>query len=165
MLSKISPALMIKKEDMEQLLSEWSVIPGWIKAHVSTKYPPHRYKGDLAIEGRHLVFRGRDIKEGKDFEEVIPLYCIIEVRFGFDERLESNLDPFFGIGGPVPFIVHYKTKGREQTAYFNTYLSHYPIHILNSNRKWYETLKDITSHTPRRGLKVEKDRVLVAAGV
>ena len=75
------------------------------------------------------------------------------------------MDPSFGIGGPVPFVVRYQSKGGQQTAYFNTYLSHYPIHIVNGNRKWYDTLKDITSHTPRRELKVEKDRVLAAVGV
>ncbi len=64
MLSKISPALMIKKDDMEQLLPEWSDTPQWVRAHVSTKYPPHRYEGDLSIVGECLVFRGRDIKEG-----------------------------------------------------------------------------------------------------
>jgi len=165
MIGKTSPALMIKKDDIEQLLLEWSGIPQWVKAHISTKYPPHRYEGDLAIESECLVFRGRDIKDGKDFEEVIPLDSIIGVFFDFDKQLEGSIDPSFGIGGPVPFVVRYQTKGREQTAYFNTYLSHYPIHIVNGNRKWYDTLKDITSHTPRRELKVEKDRVLVAAGV
>ena len=165
MTAKISPALMIKKDDIEQLLVEWSSVPQWVRAHISTRYPPHRYEGDLAIEGDSLVFRGRDIKEGKDFEEVIPLDSISGVFFDFDKHLKGSIDPSFGIGGPVPFVVRYQSKGGEQTAYFSTYFSHYPIHILNGNRKWYETLKDITSHTPRRGLKVEKDRVLVAAGV
>ena len=165
MINKISPALMIKKDDIEHLLSEWSSVPQWVRAHISTRYPPHRYEGDLAIEGEYLVFRGRDIKEGKDFEEVIPLGSIIEVFLDFNEHLKGSIDPSFGIGGPVPFVVRYQSKGREQTAYFNTYLSHYPIYIVNGNRKWYETLEDITSHTSWRELKVEKDRVLVAAGV
>jgi len=165
MISKISPAMMITREDIEQLLLEWSRIPRWVKAHISTKSPPHRYEGDLAIEDECLVFKGRDIKEGKDFREVIPLDSIIDVVFDCDKHLKGSVDPSFGIGGPVPLVVHYQSKGEEQTAYFNTCLSHYPIHIVNGNREWYETLRDITSHTARRGLRVEKDRVLVAAGV
>jgi hypothetical protein len=156
---------MIKKDDIEQLLSEWSNVPQWVRAHLSTKYPLHRYEGDLTIEGHCLVFRGRDIKEGKDFEEVIPLDRVIEVFLGLDERLKGSIDPSFGNGGPVPLVVSYQSEGGEQTAYFNIYFNHYPIHIVNGNRKWYETLKDITSHTSRRELRAEKDRVLVAAGV
>ena len=165
MINKISPALMIKKDDIEQLLSEWSNVPQWVRAHISTRYPPHRYEGDLAIEGEYLVFRGRDIKEGKNFEEVIPLDSIIDVFLDCDQHLTGSIDPSFGIGGPVPFAGRYQSEGREQTAFFNTYLSHYPIHIVNGNRRWYETLEDITSHTSRRELKVEKDRVLVTARV
>lgn len=133
MTSKISPALMIKKEDVEQLLLEWSNVPQWIKAHTLTRRPPHRYEDELAIEGQCLAFRGRDIKEGKDFEELIPLNKITEVSLGFDEHLRGSIDPSFGIGGPVPFIVHYQSNGGERTAYFNTYLNHYPIHIVNGN--------------------------------
>jgi hypothetical protein len=165
MIGKTSPALMIKNDDIEQLLLEWSRIPQWVKAHISIKYPPHRYEGDLAIESECLVFRGRDIKDGKDFSEEIPLDSIIDVVFDCDNHLQVSADLSFGIGGPVPLVVRYQSKGEEQTAYFNTYLSHYPIHILNGNRKWYETLKDITSHTSRRKLKVEKDRASVAGGI
>ena len=165
MMNEISPALMIKKDDIEHLLLEWSNVPQWVRAHVSTRYPPHRYEGDLSIEGECLVFRGRDVKEGKDFQEIIPLDSIIEVFLDCDEHLKGSIDPSFGIGGPVPFVVRYQSKGGEQTAYFNTYLDHYPIHVLSGNRRWYETLEDIISHTARRELKVEKDRVLVEAGV
>ncbi len=165
MIDKISPALMIKKDDIEELLSEWSNVSPWVKAHISTRYPPHRYEGDLAIEGEYLVFRGRDIKEGQDFEELIPLDSIVDVFFDFDKHLEGNTDPSFGIGGPVPFVVRYQSQTGEQTTYFNIYHSHYPIHVVNGNRDWYETLKDITSHTSRRESRKERARVLVAAGL
>jgi len=165
MINKISPALMIKKDDIEQLLSEWSHVPQWVRAHILTRFPLHRYEGDLTIEGECLVFHGRDIKEGKDFEEAIALNSIIEVFLDFDEHLKGSTDPSFGIGGPVPFVVRYRSKGREETAYFNTYLDHYPIHVLSGNRRWYERLEDITSRTSRSELKVEKDRVLVEVGV
>ncbi len=165
MISKISPALMIKKDDIEQLLLEWSSVPQWVRAHVSTRYPTHRYEGDLAIEVECLVFRGRDVKEGKDLQEIIPLDSIIEVFLDCDEHLKGSIDPSFGIGGPVPFIIRYQSEGGEQVAYFNTYLNHYPIHIINGNRKWYETLKDITSHTSPRESRKEREKVLVAAGL
>jgi len=146
MTSKTS-AVMIKKDDMEQLLREWSNVSQWLKAHISTKSPPHRYEGDLAIEGQCLVFRGRDIKEVRDFEEVIPLDRIIEVLLAFDERLKGSIDFSFGIGGPAPLIVRYQSESREQVAYFNTSLSNYPVHIANRNREWYETLDDIVNDT------------------
>lgn len=165
MIGMNSPALMIRKDDMEQLLNEWSSVTPWVRAHISAKHPPHRYEGDLSIEDQALVFRGRDIKEGRGFQEVISLDSIIQVSIGFDERLKGSTDLSFGTGGPVPFVVCYQSEAGEQTAYFTTYLNHYPIHILNGNRRWYETLKNMTRHTSRRELKAEKERALVAAGV
>ena len=165
MISKTSPALVIKKEDIEQLLLEWSKVPQWVKAHISTRYPAHRYEGELTIEGLCLAFRGRDIKEGEYFEEVIPFDSIIEAFLDCDEHLKSSLDSSFGMGGPVPFIVCYQGGGREQTAYFNTFRSHYPINIANSNLEWYEMLKDMINHTQKRGLGRERVSALVAAGL
>lgn len=165
MISMNSPALMLTKNDIEQLLDEWSQVTPWVRSHLSAKHPPHRYEGDLLIEDQCLVFRGRDIKEGRAFEEVIPLDSIIEVAIGFDERLKGSTDFSFGNGGPVPFTVCYQSEAGEQTAYFTTYLNHYPIHIINGNRKWYETLKNITRRTARRELKAEKELALVTAGV
>ena len=152
MINKTS-ALMIKKDDIEQLLQEWSSVPHWVKAHVSAKCPPHRYEGDLSIAGHCLVFQGRDIKEGKYFEELIPFDKIIEVFLGFDERLQGSMDISFGIGGPAPFIVRYHNDNREQTAYFNTSLNNYPAHIANRNREWYEILEDIVHRASRWNLK------------
>jgi len=161
MISKSSPALMIKQDDVEQLLVEWANVPEWIRSHISTRRPPHRYEGDLAIENDYLVFRGRDIKEGKDFEEVIPLDSVIDVFFDFDEHLKLSTDPSFGIGGPVPLAVRYQSHSGEQTAYFNTCVSYYPFHIVNVNEEWYETLKYIIDHTERGELRKEGERVLV----
>ena len=42
MISKISLAMMIKQEDIEQLLLEWSSVPQQVKVYISTKYPPYR---------------------------------------------------------------------------------------------------------------------------
>ena len=114
-------------------MAEWSSVPKWVKAHISTRCPPHRYEGDIVIEGESLIFRGHDIKEGKDFEEEIPLDSIIEVFLDCDEHLKGSIDLSFGIGGPVPFVVRYQSQAGEQTTYFNTYLNHYPIHLVNGN--------------------------------
>ncbi len=150
-MNKTLKTALIMKGDMQQQLSEWSDTSGWFRVPVSTKHAPHRYNGDLAIGDGWLVFRGRDIKEGDHFEEVIPPDSILEVRFAFDEYLESSLDPFFGTRGPLPLVVHYEIDGVRQTAYLNAFCSHYPIHRLNGNREWYKTLKDLTSHTLWRG--------------
>ena len=160
-----SPAMMITEEDVEELIYQWRYVLKWIKAHVITKYPAHRYEGDLMIDGRYLIFRGHDIKENEDYELRIPLDCIDDVYIGFSEHLKASIDPSFGIGGPVPCAVRYQSDGGEQTAYFNTYFDHYPIHILSANREWYETLKNITSHNSQRKLRGEGNKVLVAAGL
>ena len=50
MVNNKSNVLMITEEDIEQLLIEWANVPVWIKAHVSAKYPAHRYEGGLMKE-------------------------------------------------------------------------------------------------------------------
>ena len=152
MISKTS-AMMIKKDDIEQLLQEWSSVPQWVKAHVSTKSPPHRYEGELSIEGQCLVFQGRDVKEDRGFEEVIPFDSVTEVFLAFDERLHGSIDLSFGIGGPAPFIVRYEGKNGEQTAYFNTTLTNYPGQVASRNREWYETLENIVNNPSHWQLK------------
>ena len=55
-ISKMSPALMIAEEDIKQRLSDWRKVPSWIKDHVSTRQPIHRYEGELLIKGETLYF-------------------------------------------------------------------------------------------------------------
>lgn len=138
---------MIKKDDIGQLLQEWSNVSQWLKAHISTKSPPHRYEGDLAIEGQCLVFRGRDIKEVRDFKEVIPFNKIYKVLLAFDERLQDNIDLSFGIGGPVPLIIRYQSDNGEQVAYLNTSFNNSRVRTANRNREWYETLDELVNDT------------------
>ena len=132
---------MIKAEDIEALLSEWFNVPGWVKAHVSTRYPPHRYRGELALEERGLVFQGTDLKEGKAYQEMIPFNKIREVSLEFDENLKQSLERSFDFSGPVPLTVVYERNDREQTAYFNTDFNRYPTPSNYPNLKWYDILK------------------------
>jgi len=142
-ISKASPALMITEADIGQLLSEWSNVPAWIKGHVSTTQPTHRYEGELVIEDESLVFTGYDIKEGKDFNLEIPLASITDVSLRFSEQLKISIDHAFGIGGPVPFVVQYQHEGRSEALYFNTSFKSCFAHTEGNNRKWYETLYEI----------------------
>ena len=151
-ISKASPALMIAEEDIRQLLLDWDSVPAWIKGHVSTTQPTHRYEGKLAIEGDSLVFTGYDIKEGKDFNLEIPFASIIDVSLRFSEQLKSSIDHAFGIGGPVPFVVQYQHEGRSDALYFNTSFKSCFAHAEGNNRKWYETLYEIL--TKYRRLKL-----------
>ena len=64
-----SPAMMIAEEDVEELIYQWRHVLKWIKAHVITKYPAHRYEGDLMIDDECLIFHGHDIKENEDYED------------------------------------------------------------------------------------------------
>ncbi len=163
MVNKRSNVMMIPEEDIEQLLYEWAIVPEWIKAHVSARHPAHRYEGELKIEDEKLVFSGRDIKAGKDFELEIPLDGITDVHLGFNEHLKASIDPAFGIGGPVPFVVRYQDNGKNQTVYFTTSFSNYLTHGEATNRKWYETLDEIIARYRRLKLISQRNRSPVAA--
>ena len=156
MVKKSSSVLMITEEDIEQLLGEWAIVPAWIKAHVSARCPAYRYEGELMIDDESLVFRGRDIKVGKDYELQLPLNGITEVHVGFSERLKASIDPAFGIGGPVPFVVRYQDNGNSQTIYFNASFSNYLAHRDRNNLKWHATLDKIV--TKNRQLKPARRR-------
>lgn len=159
MISKISPALMIEKDDIEQILLEWSNVPQWVKVHISTRCPLHRYEGDLAIEGNYLVFRGRDIKEGKDYDVEILFDSIEEVYLGFSNCLKSSIDLTFGMGGPTPLAVRYWNGDQEAVVYFNTGFDHYVPHVTMNNRLWCERLNNIIER--RRKPATRGGRLLV----
>ena len=145
MVNKNSSVLMITEEDIEQLLTEWGNVPRWVKAHVSAKCPAHRYEGELMLNAESLIFRGRDIREGKDCELELLLNCITEVYIGFSEYLKASIDPAFGMGGPEPFAIRYKNNGDSQTLYFNTSSDRYPPHRRINNLRWYEILDTIVT--------------------
>jgi len=143
MVNNRANVVMITEEDIEQLLDEWSNVTAWVKTHVTAKRPAHRYEGELLLDGKRLVFGGRDIKEGKDFELQIPLDRIINVYVGFSKDLKEGTDTAFGIGGPMPFAVRYQHNGERQTLYFNTCSDNYPPHRQINNIWWYEELDKI----------------------
>lgn len=163
MVNNRSNVLMITEEDVEQLVYEWAIVPEWIKTHVSARCPAHRCEGELLIEDDQLVFNGRDIKTGKDIELEIPLDGITDVYLGFSEHLKTNVDPAFGIGGPIPFVVRYQDNGKNQTIYFTTSFNNYLAHGEATNRKWCETLDEIINRYRRLKLASHRSRSLVAA--
>lgn len=136
---------MITEEDIRELLKEWEQVPAWIKAHVRSRCPAHRYEGELLIDGGKLVFAGRDIKEGRVLELTIPLELVTEVRIGFSESMKDNIDLAFGAGGPVPFVVCYQENGHGRTLYFNTLADNFAAHIDIDNIQWYETLDSMVT--------------------
>ena len=156
-------AVMINKGDVELLLSEWDKIPSWIKIHVSVKQPTHRYEGQLLLQDETLLFRGRDMKEGRDFQLEIPLDAITEVNMGFDEEVAARIAFDFGTGGFEPFAVRYQDNGENQTVYFNTCPDNYRPHMNFNNRKWYRILEEMT--TGNRTLEPVRTRQRVLVGV
>jgi hypothetical protein len=137
--------VMITEEDIGQLLNEWDNVPSWVKTHLTTKCPAHRYEGELKLDDENLVFGGRDMKEGKSFELEIPFERITDVCFGFSDDLQTNNDPAFGICGPAPFAVRYQDNGNNKTVYFNTCSDNYPPHMYINNIRWYEELVEIVA--------------------
>ena len=162
-ISKTSPAMMIAEEDITQLLSDWRSVPAWIKDHVSTRQPIHRYEGELLIECETLVFTGHDIREGKDFNLEIPLANITDIGLRFSEQLKASIDRTFGIGGPVPFVVQYQHDGRSETLYFNTSFKSCFAHTEGNNRHWYETLYEILTKYRRSKAVGQRNQPLVKA--
>ena len=163
MVNKRSNVVMIAEEDIEQLLTEWSKVPAWVKAHLTVRCPAHRYEGKLTVDGESLVFGGRDMKEGEYSQLVISLDDVTDVTVGFGEELEATIDPAFGIGGTMPFAVHYRDNGRSQTVYFNTCADNYPPHQRIDNIRWYEELDQIIDEYRRAELTGSRNRSLVMA--
>ncbi len=143
MVSNRINAVMIDKEDIEQLLAEWENIPTWIKIHVSVKQPAHRCEGQLLLQDKNLVFCGRDMKEGRDFQLEIPLDAITDINMGFDEEVVARIAFEFGTGGFEPFAVRYQDNGENHTIYFNTCPDNYQPHMNFNNRKWCRMLEEI----------------------
>ncbi len=163
MVNNRSNALMIAAEDIEQLLGEWDKIPSWIKIHVSVKQPAHRCQGQLLLQDETLLFRGRDIKERRDFQLEIPLDAITEVNIGFDEEVEARIAFDFGTGGFEPFAVRYQDNGETETIYFNTCPDNYQPHMNFNNRKWCRMLEEmITGNRTLEPVRT-RQRVLVGA--
>ena len=149
MIRKSSLALMITEEDIEEILAEWSEVPGFIKAHVKARSPLHRCEGELSLDEGNLTFRGRDIKEGKGYELAIPLERVTDVYLGFSKHLKAGMDPAFGIGGPVPVAVHYQDNGKDRIMYFNTGFNSYLVHGDTNSRHWCEALQEaVAKHRP-----------------
>ncbi len=163
MVTNKTNAVMISEEDIEQLLAEWDNVPSWIKIHVSVKQPVHRCEGQLLLQDETLVFHGRDMKEGGDFQLEIPLDAITDVNMGFDEEVEARIAFDFGTGGFEPFAVRYQDNGENQTVYFNTCPDNYQPHMNFNNRKWYEMLDEMT--TRKRTLEQVRTRQRVLVGV
>lgn len=163
MVNNRTSAVMITEEDIEQLLAEWNNVPAWIKMHVSTRCPAHRYEGQLLVDDENLVFRGRDMKEGKYFELEIPLDTITDVNVGFSKEVQASIDPAFGTGGPVPFVVRYQDNDIRQTIYFNTCADNYPPHISVNNLKWYEMLDEMIAKAKPVKFVSRDNRTLVTA--
>jgi len=137
--NKTSPSLMIKASDIGELAAAWQNVPAWVKAHTLPGLPPHRYRGELAIEESGLIFRGTDVKEGKDYEEFIPFGNIKEVFLETVERLKRSFDAF--PGGALPLAITYERNHRPETVYLHTDFNRYPTPRNYPNQEWYDLLK------------------------
>jgi len=140
MIDRISPALMIKREDLEHLHAEWLHVPEWVRAHATIVRPVHRYEGALTMQDGSLVFEGRDVKETKGFKEVIALDKITGISLGLDRHFRGSPDCSFGLLKLKPLTIHYRTDDGRQTAYLFTDFNRQNGRAAG-NQDWYETLK------------------------
>jgi len=156
-------ATIIMEEDIEALLTEWDRVPTWIKIHLSSRRPAHRYEGQLFLDDESLFFEGRDMKEGRRIELELPLDSITAVDLGFSEKLQADIDPVFGTGGPVPFSVEFRENGQTRKAFISTCADNYPAHINMNNIRWYEMLDEILASREHHTMAVTRGRELVHA--
>lgn len=154
-------AIMIDAEDIEQFLAEWDKVPTWIKIHVSAKSPLHRYEGQLFLQDEVLVFRGQDMKEGRNFHLEIPLEVIKEVQMGFLGDKDSKIAFDFGTIGFEPFGVRYRVNGEDYTVYFYTCPDNYRPHMNFNTRKWCQVLGEMINGNRASELLRTKNRILV----
>ena len=140
MIGRISPALMIKRDDLEHLRAEWVHVPEWLRAHATIVQPVHRYEGSLTLEDRSLVFEGRDMKERNGFKEVIALDKITGISLGLGKHFRESPDCSFGLLNLKPLTIYYQTDDGRQTAYLFTDFSRQNGRAAG-NQDWYETLK------------------------
>jgi hypothetical protein len=130
-IEKISPALMIKGEDLDDLHEEWLRVPEWVRAHASITQPAHRYEGALTIEDHCLVFQGRDRKERTGFKEMISLDSITKISLGLRSSRLLKLKPL---------IINYHTDDGGQIAYMFIDFDR-QSGIANGNQDWFEVLR------------------------
>jgi len=93
----------------------------WMKAHTSGFRPLHRYEGVLELSEGSIIFHGRDVKRGQDFDLEIPIRDIRDVYLGWDEVFTGF--PMSRAGDRAypwnkPLRLRYKSDHDERTLYF-----------------------------------------------
>ena len=116
---KDTPLMTLARVSTTELVSRWSGRPLGIRATMTRKSAAQRYWGTLTIEGRHLVFRGRGLKDSAHCEHVIPFLSVIEMLMpmGWHETAPA---PSAGAPATAPFVVRYQTESGEEASYFYT---------------------------------------------
>ena len=115
----------------------------WVKAHTTGFKPLHRYEGTLEINNSHIIFRGRDVKEDKEFHLEIPIEDIKDVYYGFDEVFrmrEERAAPW-----NKPLRIKYKSGNDEKTIYLFAHFHHKKGIRASDNKEVYERLKSVIS--------------------
>ena len=139
MVTKTSPTLMNKKEDLERLSPQQSGAWQWGKGI-------HRYSGILVIKGQNLVFQGMDVRERSDIEETIPLSAIAEISLGSDGQFKGTHNCSVVVDEPKPLVIRYRRNGGIETDYF---ITNFPglSSRGDGNQYWYEILKAAIDRT------------------
>ncbi len=148
------------EEDIRELIEEWKKIPQWLKTHLATKFPAHRYEGELTFADDCLIFRGYDIKERRDCRLEIPFDSIEDIYLGFSDSLTSGVDLAFGMGGPTPVVIRFRFEDHPIAAFINFGSDRYIPHISVNNRLMYEKLDCMVNK--RKGISKRNTRQPVA---
>ncbi len=96
----------------------------WLKAHTSFLKPLHKYKGDLILNKKHLIFAGKNVKTEEDFNLKIPIKDIIDIYLGFDKVFTGWEDRAYPWNKPLKIV--YKDQ-KQATIYI----------FANFHHKWW----------------------------
>lgn len=117
----------------------------WMKAHTSGFKPLHRHEGVLELSEENVVFRGRDIRKGEDFNLEIPVRDIRDVYLGWDEVFTGF--PMSRAGDRAypwnkPLRLRYKSDHDERTLYlFARFHRRWGIRA-SDNKEVFEKLRE-----------------------
>jgi len=118
----------------------------WMKAHTSGFKPLHRYEGGFELNKEKVIFDGKDVKEGKDFNLEILIKDITDVYLGWDKVFTGF--PMSKAGDRTypwnkPLRLRYKSDQGERTIYLFVMFHHKWGIRASDNKEVYEKLKEI----------------------
>ncbi|MEA1965268.1 MAG: hypothetical protein U9O41_09155 [Candidatus Aerophobetes bacterium] len=117
-----------------------------MRAHTSGFKPLHRYEGVFELRKERIIFEGKDVKEGKDFDLEIPFKDITDIYLGWDKVFSGF--PMSRAGDRAypwnkPLRVKYKSDQRIRVIYLFVRFHRKWGMRASDNKEVFEKLKEV----------------------